>query len=178
MRPSVDGDNLKAVIGFRQHHHELRSLDDLSDCAHVKKTHIQSAERRWNATQCRVVLVAQRLGLGLRRGLIQTRKSGRGRTTSAASSTSSASRRRRTTAPDIRSTPPDPGQVRMTIGHARYAAVAAVPACAARRAGAVADQTSVVAIAAVAIKCFIKVSAWLPLPPGARTFHTPVHPRW
>ena len=36
--------------------------------------------------------------------------------------------------------------------------VAAVPACAARRTGAATDHTSVVAIAAVTIKCFIKVS--------------------
>src|SRR6476646_482089 len=49
MRPSVGGDNLEAVVGLRQHHYELRSLDDLSDSAHVKEAHIQGAERGWNA---------------------------------------------------------------------------------------------------------------------------------
>src|SRR6202035_24642 len=76
MRPSVEGDDLKSVIRLRQHHDELRRLDDLSDGTHVEEAHIQSAESRWSAMQRWVVFIAQRLGVRYRRRLIQAGKGG------------------------------------------------------------------------------------------------------
>ena len=51
MRPSVGGDDLKAVIGFRQHDHELRRLHDLPHRAHIEEAHVQSSKRRVYASQ-------------------------------------------------------------------------------------------------------------------------------
>src|SRR5712691_9359670 len=74
--PSVGGDDLKSVIGLRQHDYELRCVDDLSDTTHVKEAQTQSAERCGDTTQCRVVLVSHRFGLGRGPRLIQTGKRG------------------------------------------------------------------------------------------------------
>src|SRR5580658_3258451 len=57
MWSSVEGNNLKPVKGLRQHHHEFRSLDDLSHTPNIEEAHTQSTERGWKAMQRRVVLV-------------------------------------------------------------------------------------------------------------------------
>src|SRR2546423_13271185 len=63
MCPSVSGNDLEVVVSFRQHDHELWSLNDLSDRSDAEQAHIQSAESRRNASQCGVVLVTQSFDL-------------------------------------------------------------------------------------------------------------------
>ena len=110
MRPSVDRDQLVAVEGFLQHHHELWGRNDLSHGANAIKTDVERTECHRNAFQCRVILVTESLGFlssprliqaGIRHCRSSTRASSKPSTT------------------DIRTTPPDTGQVRMTVCHSR-----------------------------------------------------------
>ena len=51
MRSAVRRDELKAVIGFGQHHDKHRRLHNLTDRADVEEAHVQSAERGWHAIE-------------------------------------------------------------------------------------------------------------------------------
>src|SRR5208337_1337845 len=87
---------------------------DLSDSPNVKEAHIQSAERCGSAMQCRIVLIAQCLGVGDGRRLIEAGESGwRLRWTSRRPARSSP----KTAPSDISTAPPDSRQVGMTVGH-------------------------------------------------------------
>src|SRR5262245_13132744 len=61
--PSIGRDNLESVVGFRQHDHELRSLDDLTNGANAEQTDIQGTKGHRYASQRRVILVSQSLHL-------------------------------------------------------------------------------------------------------------------
>src|SRR5579862_9445212 len=82
-RPSVDGDDLETVVGFRKHDEELGSLNDLPYGSHVEEAHIQGSKGRVRTAQRRVIFIGQ--SLGLRRGGRRIQAGKRGRRSSARS---------------------------------------------------------------------------------------------
>src|SRR5262249_48070784 len=97
------------MIGFRQHNHELRSLDDLTNGAHAEQTDVQRPKGNWDASQCRIVLVSQSLRLFQSPRLIQACKRSRllRASTSAPSRSLAASRWPASPAANVAAGPPN-----------------------------------------------------------------------